>query len=59
MNQKEFIQLLRQMPLYGEMKAQNPLLKIGQYFTVLKEWYQKVEEQLDEKTGSFGVSDAV
>ena len=48
MKQTEFIQLLRQMPLYGELKVLDPRLKVGQYFTVLKEWYQKVEEQLGD-----------
>lgn len=46
MNQMEFIQLLRQMPIYGELRAMDPRLKVGQYFTVLHEWYAKVEEQL-------------
>ena len=46
MNQTEFIQLLREMPLYGESKAPDKRLKVGQYFTVLKEWYAKVEVQL-------------
>ncbi|MBA7530983.1 hypothetical protein ES705_23194 [subsurface metagenome] len=48
MNQMEFIQLLRQMPIYGDLKVQDPRLKVGQYFTVLKEWYVKVEEQLGQ-----------
>jgi len=46
MKQTEFIQLLREMPIFGKLKKKDKRLLFGQYLTVLEEWYRKVEEQL-------------
>jgi len=46
LKQTEFIQLLKQMPIYGVLRVHDPRLTFGQYLSVLKEWYLKVEEQL-------------
>lgn len=44
-NLKTLEQVIEAMPIYGELREENEQLTFGQYFTVLKRWFERLRTE--------------